>query len=60
MLNAVPASPPVHTGLPTARAVDHYAFTVPRLDEAVAYAVDVLGAGCATGRGPSRTPPGTG
>ncbi|MGA5017436.1 VOC family protein [Streptomyces griseoincarnatus] len=58
MLNAVPASPPVHTGLPTARAVDHYAFTVPRLDEAVAYAVDVLGGRLCYREGPVEDPSG--
>ncbi|MBM7089197.1 VOC family protein [Streptomyces sp. S12] len=42
MLNAVTESPGL-LGLPTARAVDHYAFTVPRLEEAVAFFTDVLG-----------------
>ena len=31
-------------GIPTARSVEHVAFTVPDLDEAVAFFVDVLGA----------------
>ncbi|MET9116707.1 VOC family protein [Streptomyces longwoodensis] len=44
MHNAVtPSSAPARTGLPTARAVDHYGFTVPRLDEAVTFFTDVLG-----------------
>ncbi|MFJ5938485.1 VOC family protein [Streptomyces cinereoruber] len=32
------------TGIPTARNVDHHAFTVPDLDQAVRFFVDVLGA----------------
>ncbi|WP_371244269.1 VOC family protein [Streptomyces pimonensis] len=44
MRNAVmPSSAPELVGLPTARAVDHYGFTVSRLDEAVAFFTDVLG-----------------
>jgi catechol 2,3-dioxygenase-like lactoylglutathione lyase family enzyme len=31
-------------GIPTARSVDHVAVTVPRLDEAVRFLVDILGA----------------
>ncbi|MEU3947636.1 VOC family protein [Streptomyces sp. NPDC029526] len=41
MLNT--AASPGHLGLPTARAVDHYAFTVPRLEEAIAFFTGVLG-----------------
>ncbi|RBM06237.1 VOC family protein [Streptomyces sp. PT12] len=32
------------TGIPTARNVDHHAFTVPDLDQAIDFFVDVLGA----------------
>src|SRR4051794_35062762 len=33
-----------HRGIPTARSVEHVAFTEPDLDEAVDFFVDVLGA----------------
>ncbi|MFD9321659.1 VOC family protein [Streptomyces sp. NPDC060053] len=42
-LSTAASSTPVLTGLPTARAVDHYAFTVPDLDEAIAFFTGVLG-----------------
>ncbi|MFJ3493654.1 VOC family protein [Streptomyces sp. NPDC086091] len=43
--SAMPSAPPppVRTGIPTARAVDHFAFTVPDLDEAVGFFTGVLG-----------------
>lgn len=53
------ASPsPTSSGLPTARAVDHYAFTVPRLDEAVAFFTGVLGAELCYREGPVEDPSG--
>jgi catechol 2,3-dioxygenase-like lactoylglutathione lyase family enzyme len=45
------------TGIPTARSVDHVAFTVPDLDQAIAWFVDVLGAEHAFTAGPFETPP---
>ena len=42
----------VRGGIPTARNVDHFAFTVPNLDEAVDFFVDVLGADVAYRLGP--------
>ncbi|MET8975807.1 VOC family protein [Streptomyces sp. NPDC004539] len=59
MLNAVTASsaPPLR-GLPTARAVDHHAFTVPRLDEAVAFFTGVLGGELCYREGPVEDPSG--
>ncbi|WP_166026168.1 VOC family protein [Streptomyces chilikensis] len=60
MLNAVSASPatPARSGLPTARAVDHYAFTVPRLDDAVAFFTGVLGGELCYREGPVEDPSG--
>ncbi|MEJ8642003.1 VOC family protein [Streptomyces sp. MS1.HAVA.3] len=39
-----PAPATTATGIPTARNVDHFAYTVPDLDQAVGFFVDVLGA----------------
>ncbi|WP_448321846.1 VOC family protein [Streptomyces sp. CO7] len=60
MLKAVSASSlsPTCSGLPTARAVDHYAFTVPRLDEAVAFVTGVLGGELCYREGPVEDPSG--
>lgn len=59
MRNAVtPSSAPALVGLPTARAVDHYGFTVPRLDEAVAFFTDVLGGELCYREGPVEDPRG--
>lgn len=48
------AGPACH--IPTAHNVDHYAFTVPDLDKAVAFFVDVLGAEVAYRLGPIASP----
>lgn len=45
-------------GIPTARNVDHVAFTVPDLDEAVAFFVDVLGCEYVYKVGPTEDPDG--
>ncbi|MCG7210254.1 VOC family protein [Streptomyces arenae] len=60
MLNTGTASSstPVLSGLPTARAVDHYAFTVPHLDEAIAYVTGVLGGELCYREGPVEDPVG--
>ncbi|MGW7425173.1 VOC family protein [Streptomyces sp. NPDC054813] len=60
MLNAAMASSsaPVLSGLPTARAVDHYAFTVPHLDEAIAFFTGVLGGELCYREGPVEDPSG--
>ncbi|MFF8591839.1 VOC family protein [Streptomyces sp. NPDC015220] len=60
MLNAVTASSsrPALSGLPTARAVDHHAFTVPRLDEAVEFFTGVLGGELCYREGPVEDPSG--
>ncbi|MFF5185327.1 VOC family protein [Streptomyces sp. NPDC000345] len=59
MLNAVTASSSTALrGLPTARAVDHYAFTVPRLDEAIAFFTGVLGGELCYREGPVEDPSG--
>jgi catechol 2,3-dioxygenase-like lactoylglutathione lyase family enzyme len=44
MSNAQPAAAVARRGIPTVRNVDHVAYTVPDLDEAVEFFVDVLGA----------------
>jgi catechol 2,3-dioxygenase-like lactoylglutathione lyase family enzyme len=44
MSDAQPATAVARRGIPTVRNVDHVAYTVPDLDEAVAFFVDVLGA----------------
>ncbi|MFB6892769.1 VOC family protein [Kitasatospora sp. NPDC056327] len=46
------------TGIPGARAVHHVAFTVPDLDQAVAFFTDVLGARLLYRLGPVAAPPG--
>jgi catechol 2,3-dioxygenase-like lactoylglutathione lyase family enzyme len=45
-------------GIPSVRGVHHVAYTVPDLDEAVAFFVDVLGADVATRFGPLADPDG--
>ncbi|MFE4513118.1 VOC family protein [Kitasatospora sp. NPDC056783] len=49
---------PALAGLPTARAVDHYAFTVPDLNEAVAFFTDVCGGELCYREGPVEDPSG--
>ncbi|MFJ9721199.1 VOC family protein [Streptomyces sp. NPDC101209] len=60
MLSTAAASSPapVLTGLPTARTVDHYAFTVPDLNQAVAFFTDVLGGELCYREGPVEDPAG--
>ncbi|GGY12519.1 VOC family protein [Streptomyces minutiscleroticus] len=60
MLSAArtPTSAPAPAGLPTARAVDHYAFTVPDLDQAVAFSTEVLGGELCYREGPVEDPTG--
>ncbi|MFE5732111.1 VOC family protein [Streptomyces sp. NPDC056528] len=53
-----PSSAPVLGGLPTARAVDHYAFTVPDLNEAVDFFTEVLGGELCYREGPVEDPSG--
>ncbi|MFB7472002.1 VOC family protein [Kitasatospora sp. NPDC056184] len=48
------------TGIPGARAVHHVAYTVPDLDQAVAFFTDVLGARLLYRLGPVAAPPGDG
>jgi catechol 2,3-dioxygenase-like lactoylglutathione lyase family enzyme len=44
MTDPQPAATATRRGIPTATNVDHVAYTVPDLDQAVAFFVDVLGA----------------
>lgn len=50
------SSTPVLAGLPTARAVDHYAFTVPDLDQAIAFFTGVMGGELCYREGPVEDP----
>ncbi|MFH9422941.1 VOC family protein [Streptomyces sp. NPDC017529] len=43
MTDRAPTAPPAARGIPTARNVDHIAFTVPDLEAAVAFFTEVLG-----------------
>lgn len=45
--------------IPTARTIDHVALTVPDLEQAIAFFVDVLGAHHAFTAGPFEAPPGS-
>ncbi|MFG2887746.1 VOC family protein [Streptomyces sp. NPDC048297] len=52
------SSVPVLAGLPTARAVDHYAFTVPDLNEAIGFFTEVFGGELCYREGPVEDPSG--
>ncbi len=54
----LPAEPPPARGIPGARNIDHFGLTVPDLDQATKFFVDVLGADLLWTDGPTSDPQG--
>lgn len=57
-MEATSTDPARAVGIPTARSVDHFAFTVPNLDQAIEFFTDVLGCELVYRAGPFEDPDG--